>query len=257
MIQIEELEVGYGRSVVLQGLSMAAEEGRITSIIGANGAGKTTLLRAISGMVRPRRGSIAVRGARLERMSPREIVRLGICHVPEGRQVFPELTVAENLRLGAIAVGSKVDEARQQALVFTYFPRLAERRGQLAGTLSGGEQQMLAVGRALMAAPDVLLLDEPSTGLAPKLVQQVFRIIRELNRREKLTVLLVEQNPRLALQLADYSYVLVNGRIAASGSADTMESEAIVRSFYLGSAGHGGDAPACPAVVGLGKEQGD
>lgn len=239
MIEIKELEAGYGRSVVLQGLSMVAEEGRITSIIGANGAGKTTLLRAISGMVRPRRGSITVRGARLERMSPREIVRLGVCHVPEGRQVFPELTVAENLRLGAIAVGSKVDEARQQALVFTYFPRLAERRGQPAGTLSGGEQQMLAVGRALMAAPDVLLLDEPSTGLAPKLVQQVFRIVRELNRREKLTVLLVEQNPRLALQLADYSYVLVNGRIAASGSADTMQSEAIVRSFYLGSAGHG------------------
>ncbi len=236
MIEIEELEVGYGRSVVLQGLSMSAAEGRITSIIGANGAGKTTLLRAISGMVRPRRGSITVRGTRLDRLSPRDIVRLGVCHVPEGRQIFPELTVAENLRLGAIAVGAKVNEARREALVCSYFPRLAERRSQLAGTLSGGEQQMLAVGRALMAAPDVLLLDEPSTGLAPKLVQQVFLIVRELNQREKLTVVLVEQNPRLALQLADYSYVLVNGRVAASGPAETMESEAIVRSFYLGSA---------------------
>lgn len=235
MIRIKDLEVGYGRSVVIQGISMVAEKGRITSIIGANGAGKTTLLRAISGMVRPRSGTIEVGGARLERMSPRDIVRHGVCHVPEGRQIFADLTVAENLRLGALAVGSKVDKARQQTLVFDYFPRLAERRAQRAGTLSGGEQQMLAVGRALMAAPDVLLLDEPSTGLAPKLVQQVFLIVRALNQREKLTVLLVEQNPRLALQLADDCYVLVNGRIAASGPADTLESESIVRSFYLGT----------------------
>ncbi len=236
MIEIEALEAGYGRSVVLHDLSMTAQDGLITSIIGANGAGKTTLLRAISGMVRPRRGSIRLDGAALERMSPREIVGRGVCHVPEGRQVFPELSVQENLRLGALAVGRKVDKARRQDLVFTYFPRLAERRTQPAGTLSGGEQQMLAVGRALMAAPTVLLLDEPSTGLAPKLVQQLFTIIRELNVQERLTVLLVEQNPRLALQLADYCYVLVNGSIAASGPAGTLGSEEIVRSFYLGSA---------------------
>ena len=238
MIEIDALEVGYGRSVVIQGLSMNVAEGGITSLIGANGAGKTTLLRAISGMVRPRSGTIRMRGASLERMSPREIVGLGVCHVPEGRQVFPELTVQENLRLGAIAVGRKVDALRRQSLVFSYFPRLAERRSQPAGTLSGGEQQMLAVGRALMAAPDVLLLDEPSTGLAPKLVQQLFTIIRELNVQEKLTVLLVEQNPSLALQLAGTCYVLVNGRIAASGPAGTMGSEDIVRSFYLGVGGH-------------------
>ena len=237
MIRIEGLEVGYGRSVVISGLSMTAREGQITSIIGANGAGKTTLLRAISGMVRPRRGTIQVRGVGLERLSPRQIVRHGVCHVPEGRQVFPDLSVQENLRLGALAVGAKVDKARRQALVFDTFPRLAERRAQAAGTLSGGEQQMLAVGRALMAGPDVLLLDEPSTGLAPKLVQQLFRIIRTLNTQERLTVLLVEQNPRLALQLADYCYVLVNGAIATSGPAGALGSEEIVRSFYLGSAG--------------------
>ena len=242
MIRIEGLEAGYGRSVVINGLSMTAQEGQITSIIGANGAGKTTLLRAISGMIRPRRGTIQVRGTHLERMSPRQIVGHGVCHVPEGRQVFPDLSVQENLRLGALAVGAKVDKLRRQSLVFSYFPRLAERRRQPAGTLSGGEQQMLAVGRALMAGPEVLLLDEPSTGLAPKLVQQLFMIIRELNTQEKLTVLLVEQNPRLALQLADHCYVLVNGAVAASGPAGTLGSEEIVRSFYLGAAGHGGPA---------------
>jgi branched-chain amino acid transport system ATP-binding protein len=233
-ISIESLEVGYDRSSVLHGISMRLPDRQITSVLGANGAGKTTLLRSISGVLRPRRGSIVYDGISLEKLHPKEIVRCGIVHVPEGRQLFPDLSVEENLELGSYSAGKKAEEQRRFELVFAYFPRLAERRRQPAGTLSGGEQQMVAIGRALMASPRVLLLDEPSMGLAPKLVQQVLSIVRKLKDQEGLTIVLVEQNARLALGLADQAFVLENGHIVASGLAAELRSDAIVKAFYLG-----------------------
>lgn len=237
-IRISGLEAGYGRSTVLHELSMEVPSGRITSILGANGAGKTTLLRCISGLLEPRGGQIEFEGRRLEKLHPSSIVAAGIAHVPEGRQLFPGLTVEQNLELGryAAARGGPSEEA-QLDLVFRYFPRLEQRRKQLAGTLSGGEQQMVAIGRALMSNPRVLLLDEPSMGLAPKLVQQVLTIVRRLKEQEGLTVLLVEQNARLALGLADHVFVIETGRIVTSGPPASLQSEAIVRSFYLGQTG--------------------
>jgi branched-chain amino acid transport system ATP-binding protein len=233
-ITIEDLVVGYDQSSVLHGVCIEIPDHCITSILGANGAGKTTLLRSISGLLRARRGAILINGARIQDLSPTKIVKLGIAHVPEGRQLFPDLTIDENLTLGAYAAGTTKQERRQRELVYSYFPRVAERRSQAAGTLSGGEQQMVAIGRALMAAPKVLLLDEPSMGLAPKLVQQVFAIIRKLKEQEGLTILLVEQNARLALGLADKIYVLETGRVAAEGTPETLQSDAIVKAFYLG-----------------------
>jgi branched-chain amino acid transport system ATP-binding protein len=233
-IKIEDLVVGYDQSSVLHGISMEIPDRCITSILGANGAGKTTLLRSISGLLRARQGSILINGARIHDLAPMRIVKLGIAHVPEGRQLFPDLTIDENLTLGAYAAGTTKQERRQRELVYSYFPRVAERRSQAAGTLSGGEQQMVAIGRALMALPKVLLLDEPSMGLAPKLVQQVFAIIRKLKDQEGLTILLVEQNARLALGLADKVYVLETGRVAAEGTPETLRSDAIVKAFYLG-----------------------
>jgi branched-chain amino acid transport system ATP-binding protein len=233
-ITIEDLVVGYDQSSVLHGVCIEIPDHCITSILGANGAGKTTLLRSISGLLRARRGAILINGARIQDLSPTKIVKLGIAHVPEGRQLFPDLTIDENLTLGAYAAGTTKQERRQRELVYSYFPRVAERRSQAAGTLSGGEQQMVAIGRALMAAPKVLLLDEPSMGLAPKLVQQVFAIIRKLKEQEGLTILLVEQNARLALGLADKVYVLETGRVAAEGTPETLQSDAIVKAFYLG-----------------------
>jgi branched-chain amino acid transport system ATP-binding protein len=244
-IKIEGLVVGYDQSSVLQGVSMEIPDRCITSILGANGAGKTTLLRSISGLLRARRGSILINGARIQDLPPMKIVKLGIAHVPEGRQLFPDLTIDENLTLGAYAAGTTKQERRQRELVYSYFPRVAERRNQAAGTLSGGEQQMVAIGRALMALPKVLLLDEPSMGLAPKLVQQVFAIIRKLKEQEGLTILLVEQNARLALGLADKVYVLETGRVAAEGTPETLQSDAIVKAFYLGRT----DAPEPEGLI--------
>jgi branched-chain amino acid transport system ATP-binding protein len=203
-------------------------------VLGANGAGKSTLLRAISGVLRPRRGRVDYDGQRIDHLSPPEIVRCGIAHVPEGRQLFPELTVRENLRLGCYPVRDAVDVPKRLTLVFEYFPALVSRQNQLAGTLSGGEQQMLALGRALMAQPRVLLLDEPSMGLAPKLVERFFGIIKNLNRQTGLTVLLVEQNARLALALASVAYVLESGRVVMSGSASVLRSDPRIKEFYLG-----------------------
>jgi branched-chain amino acid transport system ATP-binding protein len=233
-LQIADLEVGYDRSVVLHGISLEVADGTITSVLGANGAGKSTLLRAISGVLRSHRGRIEYDGQRIDQLSPHEIVRRGVAHVPEGRQLFPELTVLENLRLGGYPVRDGVEVPKRLALVFEYFPVLATRHNQLAGTLSGGEQQMLALGRALMAQPRLLLLDEPSMGLAPRLVEHLFRIIENLNRREGLTVLLVEQNVRLALGLASAAYVLESGRVAVSGPASVLRSEPLIKEFYLG-----------------------
>jgi branched-chain amino acid transport system ATP-binding protein len=233
-LQIADLEVGYDRSAVLHSISLEVADSTITSVLGANGAGKSTLLRAISGVLRVHRGRIEYDGQRIDQLSPHEIVRRGVAHVPEGRQLFPELTVLENLRLGGYPVRDCVEVPKRLALVFEYFPVLATRQNQLAGTLSGGEQQMLALGRALMAQPRLLLLDEPSMGLAPRLVEQLFRIIENLNRREGLTVLLVEQNVRLALGLASAAYVLESGRVAVSGPASVLRSEPLIKEFYLG-----------------------
>jgi branched-chain amino acid transport system ATP-binding protein len=231
LLELEGVTARYGPVRALHGVSLAVEEGHIAAVLGANGAGKTTTLRAISGTVR-REGELRFGGRRLGRVGPDAAARLGIAHVPEGRGTFAELTVWENLRLGAYTrrSGLKGDYAR----VKTYFPWLDERRAQQAGTLSGGEQQMLALARAFMQRPRLLLLDEPSLGLAPLLVTEIFRIIKELNENEGLTVLVVEQNAHIALQLAQTAYVLEVGRVALTGSSTELQEHESVRRSYLG-----------------------
>jgi branched-chain amino acid transport system ATP-binding protein len=231
LLELRDVEARYGPVKALHGVTLTVDEGQIVAVLGANGAGKTTTLRAISNTVR-RSGEIRFAGKALGRRSPESIVRLGIAHVPEGRGTFAELTVTENLRLGAYTRrGSLKDDL---ARVRTYFPWLEERAGQQAGTLSGGEQQMLALARALMQRPRLLMLDEPSLGLAPLIVSEIFRIVGELNAKEGLTVLVVEQNANIALQTAETAYVLEVGRVALSGpSAELRENESVRRS-YLG-----------------------
>jgi branched-chain amino acid transport system ATP-binding protein len=230
LLELENVDARYGPIHALHGVSLAIEEGEIAAVLGANGAGKTTTLRAISGTVR-RSGTITF-GGRPLRGGPDAAARRGIAHVPEGRGTFAELTVWENLRLGAYARRGSIrdDVARMQQ----YFPWLESRRAQQAGTLSGGEQQMLALARAFMQRPRLLLLDEPSLGLAPLLVTEIFRIIRELNEREGLTVLVVEQNARIALQLASTAYVLEVGRVALSGPSSELQEHESIRRSYLG-----------------------
>lgn len=234
MLVIDNIVTHYGPVEALKGVSLEVRQGEIVTLIGANGAGKSTTLRTISGLVRPTAGSIKFEGRELTTMPPERIVAMGIAHVPEGRRVFPMMTVTENLELGAFtrkdAQGIKQDMDR----VFALFPRLAERRTQLAGTMSGGEQQMLAIGRALMARPKLLLLDEPSMGLAPLIVEDIFRIIQNVNA-EGTTVLLVEQNANLALSVADKGYVLETGRIVLSDTAANLLENEAVREAYLGA----------------------
>ena len=231
LLELEDVDARYGPVTALHGVSLSVGEGEITALLGANGAGKTTTLRAISNTVR-RGGRIRFGGKSLTRRSPESIVRLGIAHVPEGRGTFAELTVLENLRLGAYTRrGSSKDDLQR---VRDYFPWLEERRNQQAGTLSGGEQQMLAIARALMQRPRLLLLDEPSLGLAPLVVSEIFRIIRELNEREGTAVLVVEQNANIALQAASNAYVLEVGRIALSGTSDELRENESIRKSYLG-----------------------
>ena len=234
MLKIRNLEAGYGRASVLRDVSVDVAAGGLTTVLGPNGAGKSTLLRCISGVVEVRQGSIEFEGERLDKLQAHEIVRLGVVHVPEGRQIFPELTVSEHLQLGAIAAGRPSSRPDVEAFIFNMFPRLKERVTQPAGTLSGGEQQMLAFGRALMAEPKLLLLDEPSMGLAPVLVEQMLEVVRQLIRERGLTVLLVEQNTRLAMNLANVVYVLENGAIAFSGTRDEAKSSSIIQDLYLG-----------------------
>jgi len=231
LLQLEDVEARYGPIHVLHGVSLAVDEGAIVAVLGPNGAGKTTTLRAISGTVR-RSGRIVFDGKTLGRTGPARAARLGIAHVPEGRGTFSELTVSENLRLGAYTRrGSiKSDVGR----VLTYFPALADRLRQQAGTLSGGEQQMLALARAFMQRPKLLLLDEPSLGLAPILVAEIFRIVRELNEKEGLSVLVVEQNAHLALQAAQTAYVLEAGKIVLTGTSAELQSDDAIRASYLG-----------------------
>jgi branched-chain amino acid transport system ATP-binding protein len=233
LLELHDVEVAYGDLPALRGVSLGVEEGETLSVVGANGAGKTTMLRAISGLLRPRAGRILLDGARLDQMPSHVIVARGVVQVPEGRKIFPGLTVKENLELGSYVAAARAHRRQSLERVLGLFPRLAERQRQAAGTMSGGEQQMLAIGRALMARPRILMLDEPSLGLAPIIVQEIFRIIAEINRLGT-TVLLVEQNTRQALSLSRRGYVLENGRIALEGSGAELLGNEHVRRAYLG-----------------------
>ena len=233
LLDVRNLEARYGDTRVLRGVSFEVAEGGITTILGANGAGKTTTLRAVCGMVKTA-GEITLGGTRIDGRATEDIVRLGVGHVPEGRGTFVQLSVAENLRLGAYARRDLRNLTADMERVYGYFPVLAERRQQVAGTLSGGEQQMLAVARALMLRPRLLLLDEPSLGLAPMVVREIFRIIRTINRDERVSVLLVEQNASLALGLADHAYLMETGSVVMSGPADEIRQNDAIRRAYLG-----------------------
>ena len=233
LLEVEGLNAYYGETQALHGVSFALEAGGITTLLGANGAGKTTTLRAICGMV-PTKGSVRLDGKAIAGRPTEDIVRLGVGHVPEGRGTFTTLTVEENLRVAAYTRRDKAAAQRDLDMVLEYFPILKARLGQQAGTLSGGEQQMLAISRALMLGPRLMLLDEPSFGLAPLVVQEIFRIMRRINAEAKVSMLLVEQNAALALDLADHAYVLETGRIVMSGKADDIKSDAGVRKSYLG-----------------------
>ena len=233
-LAVEDVVAGYGGVLALQGVSLNAEPATITAVLGANGAGKTTLLTTISGFIRPRQGRITLDGADLTRRHPEEIARAGLAHVPEGQGVITELTVEENLRLGALWRGGRTDRASALAGACQRFPILAEARHRSAGTLSGGERQILVIARALMARPKVLLLDEPSLGLAPKIVAQVMDLIRRLRDETGLTVLLVEQNARSALAIADRGIVLNLGRVVAAENAAVLAADVGLRKHYLG-----------------------
>ncbi len=233
LLEINNLHVYYGAIHALKGISLKVEEGQIVALIGANGAGKTTTLRTISGLLHPKEGSILYHGEPLHEMKAQSIVKAGISHVPEGRRIFAPLTVMENLELGAFLRNDKDGIQKDLEAIFQSFPRLKERTFQQAGTLSGGEQQMLAMGRALMSRPKVLLLDEPSMGLSPIFVQEIFNIIRRINE-QGTTVLLVEQNARMALSIADYAYVLETGTISLEGTGAELASSEEVQKAYLG-----------------------
>jgi len=233
LLEIRDIEVRYQKTAALKGVSMAVPAGGIVTIIGANGAGKTTTLRAISGLEPLARGEIRFDDARIDGLAPEEIVRRGIAHVPEGRRVFQDLTVEENLHTGAFLRSDKAAIQASLEEVFDHFPRLAERRRQWARSMSGGEQQMLAIGRALMSAPRVLLLDEPSMGLSPVMVQEIARIVADISGRG-VPVVLVEQNAEMALRLARYAYVLETGTVALEGPAADLHENAHVRRAYLG-----------------------
>ncbi|MFA6266079.1 MAG: ABC transporter ATP-binding protein [Pseudolabrys sp.] len=233
MLLVENLDVHYGDAQALDGVTLEIPERSIVAIVGANGAGKTSLIRAIAGMHRPSRGRILYRGEDIAGLPSYKVCNLGIGQVAEGRQVFPTLTIAENLAMGAMIPRAKANRDRNLERVYAMFPRLAERRAQAAGTLSGGEQQMVAIGRCLMSEPELVMFDEPSLGLAPAIVQHVLATVRDLNR-EGLTCVLVEQNVAVSLKLASHAYVLENGRITLSGSGEALLGDDRVRQAYLG-----------------------
>ena len=232
MLELKDLKVSYGAVQAVKGVSLKVEDGEIVSLIGANGAGKTTILRTISGLQKAEEGEIQFEGNDLTKMEPSHIIRLRLAHVPEGRHIFSQMTVAENLEMGAFSFEKEGAEDRAKE-VYERFPRLKERRNQLAGTLSGGEQQMLAVGRALMSKPKMILMDEPSMGLSPLLVKEIFSIIREVNR-QGITILLVEQNARMALAISNRAYVLETGTITIEGDAGELLRDPRVKKAYLG-----------------------
>lgn len=234
MLSVKNLEVSYGAISALGGVSFTIDAGRIVTLIGANGAGKTTTLRTLSGLLRAKAGSIVFKDEDITRLAPHKIVARGLCHVPEGRMIFGNLTVDENLAMGAYLQTDKARIARNRDYVFSVFPRLKERLGQAAGTLSGGEQQMLAIGRALMGDPKLLMLDEPSLGIAPKLISTIFEKIVEINRTQGLTILLVEQNAKLALEISHDAYVLETGRIVLQGPSAQLRTNPDLKAAYLG-----------------------
>ncbi len=234
MLELKKVSTYYGNIQAVRDIDLRVEEGEIITLIGANGAGKTTTLMSISGIVPPKRGEILFRGRPIHELSPDRIVALGICQVPEGRHIFPDLTVAENLDMGAFLRRDRKEVARDLEYVYSLFPILRERRNQPGGNLSGGEQQMLAISRALMARPQLLLLDEPSMGLAPLVTRQIFEIIRQINREQNTTIFLVEQNANLALKVADRGYVLETGRITMHDRADALRANKDVQRAYLG-----------------------
>ncbi len=234
LLTVSNVETYYGPIMALRGVSFAVPAGAIVTILGANGAGKTTILKTVSGVMDPQKGTVTLEGRQIQGLDPDRVARLGLSHVPEGREVFPFLTVRENLRMGAYTRRDADGVARDLEMVAEYFPVLAARAEQRAGSLSGGEQQMLAIARALMARPKVMLLDEPSLGLAPKLVKDIFEIIQRINRERGVTVLLVEQNANIALHTADYGYVLELGRIVMEDNCDRLLEKDDIREFYLG-----------------------
>jgi branched-chain amino acid transport system ATP-binding protein len=234
ILKLSNIESYYGPIMAIRGISLEVPRGRIVTLLGANGAGKTTVLKTISGILDPQKGSIEFLGKPIQRMEADKIVRLGLSHVPEGREVFPFLSVRENLMMGAYPRSDRDGVAEDLERVYGYFPRLKERRTQQAGTLSGGEQQMLAISRALMLRPKLLLLDEPSFGLAPLVVQEIFRILRTINQQDGVSMLLVEQNANIALELADQAYLLETGKIIMNGPSSTLSSDESVRRAYLG-----------------------
>ncbi|WP_209426212.1 ABC transporter ATP-binding protein [Pararhodobacter sp. SW119] len=239
LLEIRNLETFYGPIMAIRGVSLDVPEGKVVTVLGANGAGKTTLLKTISGIMDPEKGRIVFDGHEIQGREPHQIVRRGIVQVPEGREVFPLLTVDENLSLGAYTKSNRAEIAQARELVFSYFPILAERRQQEAGTLSGGQQQMLAIGRGLMLKPRIMLLDEPSLGLSPLLTQEIFEILRRLNQEAGMTMLVVEQNAAVALDLANHGYVMELGRIVMSDTAERLAASEDIQRFYLGHANEG------------------
>jgi branched-chain amino acid transport system ATP-binding protein len=234
MLRVEDLSVSYGAISALSGVSFAIDAGRIVTLLGANGAGKTTTLRTLSGLLRAKSGRIAFKGEDITHLPPHQIVARGLGHVPEGRMIFANLTVDENLAMGAYLQSDKTRIAQNREYVFGIFPRLQERLTQAAGTLSGGEQQMLAIGRALMGEPQLLMLDEPSLGIAPKLISTIFEKIVEINRVRGVTILLVEQNANLALEISHQAYVLETGRLVMSGESKQLRADPQLKAAYLG-----------------------
>ena len=242
LLSVSNIETFYGPIQAIRGVTLEVPHGKIITVLGANGAGKTTILKTISGVMDPERGQIRFDGHDIMRMSPDKVMRRGICHSPEGREVFPFLTVHENLVMGSYSRRDKVEIAEDLEMCYNYFPRLKERQHQRAGQMSGGEQQMLAISRALMGRPKLLLLDEPSLGLSPLLVSQIFEIVRRINAERGVAILLVEQNAHIALKTADYGYIIEVGRIVMQGAcADLMEKDDI-KEFYLGQKQEGARA---------------
>ena len=234
LLQVANIETYYGPIVAIRGVSFTVPDGNIVTILGANGAGKTTILKTVSGVMDPQKGTVTFAGQQIQRMDPDRIMRLGLGHVPEGREVFPFLTVKDNLRMGAYTRRDMDGVARDLEMVYGYFPVLRKRADQRAGQLSGGEQQMLSISRALMSRPKLMLLDEPSLGLSPKLVRDIFEIILRINRERGVSVLLVEQNANMALRTADYGYVLETGRVVMEDSCTRLLDKDDIKEFYLG-----------------------
>jgi branched-chain amino acid transport system ATP-binding protein len=234
MLQVSDLQVSYGAIAALGGISLKVDQGAIVTLIGGNGAGKTTTLRTISGLLRAKSGTVTFLGENISALPAHQVVARGLCHVPEGRMIFSNLTVDENLAMGAYLQNDTALNAKNRDYVFTIFPRLKERLRQTAGTLSGGEQQMLAIGRALMGNPKFLMLDEPSLGIAPRLISTIFQKIVEINRDHGITILLVEQNANLALEISTYAYVLETGHIAMEGESKKLRADPRLKATYLG-----------------------